>query len=228
ARVYVVHTSCEPALRAAVEARARGVDMTVEVVAPHLALDRSYAEQKGFEGAKYVMSPPLREAGNIDAMWRGIRAGHVATIGTDHAPFDFKGQKEMGREDFTKIPNGIPSVQERVVLAHELGVRRGRIDLQTMVAACSTNAARMFGLYPRKGTIREGADGDLVVFDPERRVTLSKSWSASKVDYCAFEGWEVAGTPTHVAVRGALQVRDGEFVGEIGRGRFLRRETSRR
>ncbi|RNC80979.1 MAG: dihydropyrimidinase [Phycisphaera sp.] len=223
AHVYAVHTSCADALRAAVDARIRGVNIWVEAVAPHLVLDETYAQKPGFEGAKYVMSPPLRNKSNLDVLWNGLRAGYISTIGTDHAPFDFGTQKSMGRDAFTKIPNGIPSVQERVDLVHTFGVITGKIDLNTMVSACSTNAARLFGLYPRKGAVKVGSDADLVVYDPSCEHTLSVESSYSKVDYNAFEGWKVTGRASAVTVRGEIQARDGEFVGTIGRGRLLKR-----
>lgn len=226
AHIYAVHTSCAPAIKASVDAKLRGVNLWVEAVAPHLVLDETYAQQGDFQGAKYVMSPPLRAKSNQDVLWNAIRSGVISTIGTDHAPFDFNGQKDMGRDAFTKIPNGIPSVQERVDLIHHFGVRTGKIDLNTMVAACSANAARIFGLAPRKGTIRVGADADLVVYDPECKHTLSHTTSHSKVDYNAFEGWEVIGRSSVVTVRGAVQARDGEFVGSIGRGRLLKRRPT--
>lgn len=226
AHIYAVHTSCAAAIKAAVDAQLRGVNIWVEAVAPHLVLDETYAQKPGFEGAKYVMSPPLRARSNQDVLWNAIRSGVVSTIGTDHAPFDFHGQKDMGIDAFTKIPNGIPSVQERVDLIHHFGVLTGKIDLNTMVAACSTNAARIFGLAPRKGTIRVGSDADLVVYDPECRHTISHATSHSSVDYNAFEGWEVTGRASVVTVRGQVQARDGDFVGTIGRGRLLKRSAT--
>lgn len=226
AHIYAVHTSCEAAINAAVDAQLRGVNLWVEAVAPHLVLDETYAQRADFEGAKYVMSPPLRTRSDQAVLWNAIRSGVVSTIGTDHAPFDFHGQKDMGRDAFTKIPNGIPSIQERVDLVHHFGVRTGKIDLHTMVAVCSTNAARIFGLAPRKGTIRVGADADLVVYDPECTHTLSHATSHSRVDYNAFEGWEVTGRASVVTVRGEIQAREGEFVGSIGRGRLLKREPT--
>ncbi len=227
AHIYAVHTSCADALRVAVDAQLRGVNIWVEAVAPHLVLDETYAQRTdGFEGAKYVMSPPLREKSNQDALWAGLKSGAVSTIGTDHAPFDFKGQKDMGTDAFTKIPNGIPSVQERIDLVHTHGVLERKIDLNTMVSACSTNAARIFGLYPRKGAIRVGADADLVVYDPTHKHTLSVETSHSKVDYNAFEGWEMTGRSDVVTVRGKVQVRDGTFCGDIGRGRLLKRKPT--
>ena len=226
AHVYCVHTSCEDAVRAAIEARLRGVNVWIESVAPHLVLDRTYTERDGFEGAKYVMSPPLREKRNQEILWNAIRAREISTIGTDHAPFDFKGQKDMGKSDFTKIPNGIPSIQERIDLIHTHGVCAGRIDLNTMVDACSTQAARVFGMYPKKGAIAVGSDADLVVYDPDHRDTFSLESSYSAVDYNAFEGWERKGRAELVTVRGEVQIRDGKFVGTLGRGELIKREPT--
>lgn len=224
--VYIVHTSCDAAVREALAARDRGVHVWIESVIPHFVLDESYAERPGFEGAKYVMSPPLRARANQAVLWNGVKSRAISTIATDHAPFSFRGQKDMGKDAFTKIPNGIPSVQERVDLVHTCGVAAGRLDLQTMVDACSTQAARLFGLYPRKGTIGVGSDADLVVYDPEYRGTFSHQTSYSKVDYNAYEGWARQGRPSVVTVRGQVQVRDGKFVGTVGRGRFLEREPT--
>ena len=224
--VYIVHTSCDAAVREALAARYRGVNVWIESVIPHFLLDESYAARREFEGAKYVMSPPLREKANQGVLWNGVKARAISTIATDHAPFSFHGQKEMGKEAFTRIPNGIPSIQERVDLVHTYGVTPGRLGLQTMVDACSTQAARLFGLYPKKGTIQVGSDADLVVYDPGFRGTFSKECSYSKVDYNAYEGWERKGRAALVTVRGQVQVRDGEFVGTIGRGEFLRREPT--
>ncbi|MGH7719251.1 MAG: dihydropyrimidinase [Gemmatimonadaceae bacterium] len=226
AHVYTVHTSCDAAVREALAARYRGVDVWVEVVAPHLVLDETYAERAGFEGAKYVMSPPLRARANQDVLWNALRSRSISTVATDHAPFSFDTQKTMGREAFTRIPNGIPSVQERVDIVHTQGVLAGRLDLQTMVDACSTQAARLFGMYPKKGTIAVGSDADLVVYDPLYCGTFAKSTSYSNVDYNAYEGWERRGRASVVTVRGQVQVRDGRFVGEIGRGEFIAREAT--
>jgi dihydropyrimidinase len=223
AHVYVVHTSCADALDEARRARARGVAMWVEAVIPHLVLDRSYAEQPDFVGAKYVMSPPLRERRHQQALWDAVAGGDVATVATDHAPFDFDGQKEMGRGNFTKIPNGIPSIEDRVHLLYTHGVATGRIDLHRFVDVASTQAARLFGLYPQKGSIQPGADADLVIFDPTYRGLISASTQQMNVDYSAFEGWPITGRADTVTVRGRLQVRGGKFVGAGDHGRFLRR-----
>jgi dihydropyrimidinase len=224
--VYVVHTSCDVAVSEALAAHARGVNVWIESVIPHFLLDETYTAQPDFAGAKYVMSPPLRDKANQAVLWNGVASRAISTIGTDHAPFRFHGQKDMGKDAFTKIPNGIPSVQERVDLVHTYGVTTGRIGLQAMVDACSTQAARLFGLYPKKGAIQVGSDADLVVYDPAFRGTFSKECSYSNVDYNAYEGWERRGRPSVVTVRGAVQARDGEFVGTIGRGQFLKREPT--
>jgi dihydropyrimidinase len=226
AHVYVVHTSCEGAIRAIVEAKLRGVNAWIETVVPYLVLDKSAAEQAEFEGAKYVMSPPIRDARNQPVLWDAIRSGLVSTIGTDHAPFDFVGQKEMGRDDFTRIPNGIPSVEDRVNLIYSHGVAAGKIDLNTFVNAASTQAAKLFGLYPRKGTIQIGSDADLVIYDPEYRGKISAATQQMNVDYSAFEGWTITGRPSVVTVRGQIQAREGKFVGTIGRGQLLKRACS--
>jgi dihydropyrimidinase len=225
--VYIVHLSCEEALREAVAARLRGVHVSIETLIQYLVLDRTAAERPDFEGAKFVMSPPLREKSNQALLWNGLRGGLINTVATDHAPFDFKGQKELGRADFTKIPNGIPALEDRVNLLYTHGVKTGRIDLATFVNVASTNAARLFGLYPRKGTIQPGADADLVVYDPDFTGTITAARQAMNLDYSAFEGWPIAGRPSDVTVRGAVAVRAGEFVGARGRGQFLKRRPER-
>jgi dihydropyrimidinase len=226
AHVYVVHTSCAEALAAARRARERGVRLWVETVVPYLVLDKTDAERPDFEGAKYVMSPPLRERRHQQALWDALAAGQIDTVATDHAPFDFRKQKEMGRGDFTKIPNGIPSVEDRVHLLYTHGVATRRIDLHRFVDVASTQAAKLFGLFPRKGTIQPGSDADLVVFDPNRRGVLSARTQRMNVDYSAFEGWPIQGRVEVVTVRGQVQVRDGEFVGAGDHGRMLRREPT--
>src|SRR6202165_3609325 len=224
--VYIVHTSCDVAVSEALAAHTRGVNVWIESVIPHFLLDESYAARPNFEGAKYVMSPPLRDTTNQAVLWNGVKTRAISTIAIDHAPFRFRGQKDMGKDAFTKIPNGIPSIQERVDLVHTYGVAPGRLSLQAMVDACSTQAARLVGLYPKKGAIQVGSDADLVVYDPAFRGTFSQECSYSNVDYNAYEGWERKGRPSVVTVRGQVQARDGEFVGTIGRGQFLKREPT--
>jgi len=222
---YVVHLSCEPALNAAVAAKARGVKISVESVLPHFLLDKTYAEREGVEGMKFVMSPPLRDKRNQAALWAALKTGAVDTVGTDHCPFDLD-QKLMGKDAFTNIPNGMPGIEERVNLIYTYGVKRGGLDLHLFVDALSTRAAKLFGLYPRKGAIALGSDADLVVYDPEYRGTLSSATHLANNDYCAFDGFEIEGRPSVVTVRGKVQVRDGVFVGEKGIGQFLRRQPN--
>jgi len=220
---YVVHLSCAPALRAAVEARLRGVKLHVESVVPHFLLDKSYTERAGVEGMKYVMSPPLRDRRNQAVLWGALQSGLIDTVGTDHCPFDVE-QKLLGAKAFTQIPNGIPGLEERVNLMYTYGVKRGGLDIHRFVDALSTRAAKLFGLYPRKGTIEIGSDADLVIYDPQYRGTISAATQHTNNDYNGFEGFEIEGRPAVVTVRGKVQVRDGVFVGEKKRGRFLRRE----
>jgi dihydropyrimidinase len=227
ASTYIVHLSCREALDEALAARARGVDVSIETLIQYLVLDKTWAERPDFEGAKYVMSPPLRDAANQPILWRGLREGTIQTVATDHAPFDFVGQKRMGISDFTRIPNGIPSLEERINLLFTHGVKAGRIDLHTLVNVASTQVAKLFDLYPRKGAIQPGADADLVVFDPDYRGVISARTHHMNVDYSAFEGWEIEGRPSVVTVRGEIAVRDGRFVGDPVRGRFLKRTPSR-
>jgi dihydropyrimidinase len=220
---YVVHLSCEPALRAAVEAKLRGVRLYVESVLPHFLLDKSYAERAGVEGMKHVMSPPLRDKRNQPILWSALQAGLIDTVATDHCPFD-TAQKLLGAEAFTQIPNGIPGIEDRVNLMYTFGVKRGTLDIHRFVDALSTRPAKLFGLFPRKGTIAVGADADLVVYDPQYRGTISVATQHTNNDYNGFEGFAIEGRPSHVTVRGNLQVRDGVFVGDSRRGRMLHRE----
>jgi dihydropyrimidinase len=226
AHVYIVHTSCRAAVEQAMQARARGVNVFVEAVAPHLVLDKTFAERGDFEGAKYVMSPPLRDAQEHAHLWKALASRDMLTIGTDHAPFNFRGQKDMGREAFTLIPNGIPGVQERVDLIHTHGVCGGHIDLQTMVDACSTQAARIFGMYPRKGEIAPGSDADLVIYDPAYEGVFTQSESESQTDYSGYEGMPRRGRAEIVTLRGRIVARDGRYVGGDGGGQYIGREPT--
>lgn len=223
APVYVVHVSCEEALQEVLAGRRSGVNIWAETLIQHLLLDRTYAERANFEGAKFVMSPPLRDKCNQNPLWNGLRDGVISTLATDHAPFDFATQKRMGTGDFTKIPSGLPGIEDRVNLLYTYGVKRGRLDLHRFVDVASTHAAKLFGLFPRKGTIQVGNDADLVVYDPNYRGSVSAKTHAMNVDYNAFEGMVIEGRPSIVTVRGQVAVRDGKFVGTIGRGQFLPR-----
>ncbi len=221
---YVVHLSCAPALKAAMDAKARGVKISVESVLPHFLLDKTYAEREGAEGLKHIMSPPLREKRNQAVLWKALAVGDVDTVGTDHCPFDVE-QKLMGKDAFTQIPNGIPGIEDRVNLMYTYGVKRGGLSLERFVDALSTRAAKLFGLYPGKGTVAVGSDADLVIYDPEYRGVVSVKTQHMNCDYSGFEGFEIEGRPSMVTVRGRVQVRDGKFVGEQGIGKLLRREV---
>ncbi|MEY2486552.1 MAG: dihydropyrimidinase [Verrucomicrobiota bacterium] len=226
AHVYTVHTSCEESLGEAMRGRQRGVNVWVETLIQYLLLDRTDAEKPNFEGAKNVMSPPLRDKKNQEVLWKALRDGSVATLATDHAPFDFATQKQMGRDDFTRIPNGIPSLEDRVNLYYTHGVKGGKIDIQHFVETASTQAAKLFGLFPRKGAIKVGSDADLVVYDPNYRGKISAKTHQMNLDYNSFEGMEIEGRPHVVTVRGKVAARDGKFAGEFGRGKLLKREPS--
>ena len=188
--------------------------------------DKTYAERPDFEGAKYVMSPPLRDKRNQDVLWNGLRDGLISTLATDHAPFDFATQKRMGRKDFTKIPNGIPSLEDRVNVFYTYGVKRGPARPAPLRRHRQHPGRQALRPVPAKGTIQPGADADLVVYDPNYRGTISAKTQSMNVDYNAFEGWPIEGRPSVVTVRGQVAVRDGRFVGKAGRGRFLQREPT--
>src|SRR5712691_9239354 len=222
---YVVHLSCEAALNAAMAAKSRGVRIWVESVLPHFLLDKTDAERPGVEGMKHIMSPPLRDRRNHKALWDALAMGFVDTVGTDHCPFDTS-QKMLGKDAFTQIPNGIPGIEERVNLMYKYGVKRGSLSLHRFVDAASTRAAKLFGLFPRKGTIVVGSDADLVIYDDAYRGKISAATQHSNCDYNGFEGMEIEVRPSVVTVRGKVQVRDGKFVGERGRGRMLKREPT--
>jgi dihydropyrimidinase len=222
---YVVHLSCGPALAAATAAKARGVRISIESVLPHFLLDKTYAERPGVEGMKHVMSPPLRDKRNHGILWNALAAGAIDTVGTDHCPFDTE-QKRLGEAAFTQIPNGIPGIEDRVNLLYTCGVVRGKLDLNRFVEVASTKAAKLFGLFPRKGTIAVGSDGDLVIYDTAYRGVVSAKTQSMNNDYNGFEGMPIEGRPAVVTVRGQVQVKDGKFVGDSKRGRLLRREPT--
>ena len=225
AHVYIVHLSNELALKEAVEAKLNGTNVWVETLIQYLLLDKTHAELPNFEGAKYVMSPPLRDKKEQPILWDALKSGVISTLATDHAPFDLK-QKAMGKDNFCKIPNGIPSLEDRIRLMFTHGVCAGRMSLNRFVEVASTEAAKIFGLFPKKGTIQIGCDADLVVYDPDIEETLSAKTQHINIDYNAFEGYKVKGRCAAVTVRGKVQGRDGEFVGEKGRGKLLKREPT--
>jgi dihydropyrimidinase len=224
--VYIVHLSSSDALEQVMLARNRGVHAFAETCPQYLFLDHSYYEQDGFEGAKYVMTPALREKWNQDELWKGLRFGDLQSISTDHCPFCFKDQKTLGVDDFSKIPNGGPGVENRMSLVFNGGVNTGRISLNKFVELTSTAAAKTFGLFPRKGTIAVGSDADIVVFDPNRKETISVNNQCThhmRVDYNAYEGFEVTGFTETVLSRGKVIIKDCEYVGKKGDGHFLKR-----
>ena len=224
--VYIVHLSSADALEQVVLARDRGAHVFAETCPQYLFLDHSYYEQEGFEGAKYVMTPPLREKWNQKELWRGLRMGDLMSISTDHCPFCFKEQKEMGINDFSKIPNGGPGVENRMSLVFNGGVVEGRISLNRFVELTSTASAKMFGLFPKKGTIAVGSDADIVIFNPDRKETISVNNSVThhmNVDYNAYEGFEVTGVSETVISRGKIIVDNCEYLGKKGDGQYLKR-----
>ena len=222
--VYIVHLSCADALHQVREARDRGLPAFAETCPQYLFLSiDDYGE--GFEGAKYVMTPPLREKWNQEELWKGLKTDDLQVISTDHCPFCMKEQKELGRDDFSKIPNGAPGVEHRMSLIFNGGVVENRISLNRFVELTSTAAAKMFGLFPRKGTVAVGSDADIVIFDPEREHTISAATHHMNVDYSAYEGRRVRGTVETVLSRGRVVIEGGEFKGKAGDGRFLKRGT---
>jgi dihydropyrimidinase len=225
APVYFVHLSSRDALEAVTAARDRGAMVFAETCPQYLLLSLDDLGN-GFEGAKYVCSPPLRPKDHQEDLWRGLLKDDLQLVGTDHCPFDFHGQKELGRGDFRKIPNGLPAVEDRVDLLHDGGVVGGRFSRERWVAVMSTAPAKMFGLYPKKGAIAVGSDADILVYDPNRRRTISAATHHMAVDYSIFEGFEVQGASDVVMSRGTVVVRDGTWVGPAGHGRFLRRGLS--
>jgi dihydropyrimidinase len=225
APVYIVHLSCADALEEVREARDNGLPAYAETCPQYLFLDYSLYEREGFEGAKWVMTPPLREKWNQDKLWVGLQGNDLQVVSTDHCPFCFKEQKELGRDDFSKIPNGGPGVEHRMSLIYNGGVAGGRISLNRFVELTSTSAARLFGLFPRKGTIAVGSDADIVIFDPNEEMTISASTHHMNVDYSAYEGMKVKGVTRTVLSRGRVVIDDGKYVGKPGDGQFLKRSA---
>jgi dihydropyrimidinase len=223
--VYIVHLSCYDALKEVQAARDLGLPAFAETCPQYLLLDYGLYEKPDFEGAKYVMTPPLRDKENQELLWRGLRGDDLQVISTDHCPFCFKEQKELGRGDFSKIPNGGPGVENRMSLIYHHGVTQGRISLNRFVELTSTAAAKIFGLFPKKGTIAVGSDADIVIFDPNREQTISAATHHMRVDYSAYEGWRVKGVTETVLSRGRVIVENNEFKGKTSAGRFIKRGT---
>src|SRR6201997_979536 len=225
APIYIVHLSCNDALEKVREARDRGLPVYAETCPQYLYLSIENFDAPGFEGAKYVFTPPLREKWHQEKLWNGLKCDHLQVVSTDHCPFCFKEQKELGRDDFTKIPNGGPGVEHLMSLIFSGGVAGGRISANPFVELVSTAPAKLFGLYPRKGTVAVGSDTDLVIFDPKRKQTISAQTHHMRVDYSMFEGVEVTGMPDVVLSRGRVVVEGDNFLGRAGAGEFIKRST---
>ena len=219
APAYIVHLSSRDALNAVREARDRGQAAYAETCPQYLYLSLDDLGRPGFEGAKFVCSPPLRTADHQEDLWKGLQGNDLQIVSTDHAPFNYVGQKDMGKDDFSKIPNGLPSVEDRFTLLFE-GVGNGHIGLNRFVEVVATAPAKMFGLYPRKGTIAPGSDADIVVFDPNAEREISATTHHMNVDYSPYEGRKVRGLPEVVLQRGNVLVKDGQFHGRSGDGKF--------
>src|SRR6188472_1988638 len=223
AALYVVHVSCKESVEPIALAREKGWDVWGETCTQYFFVDYTFLERPNFEGAKYVYTPPPRDKPNQDVLWNAVRTDTLSAISTDHCAFLWDGQKTMGKDDFSKIPNGGPGLENRLQMIHEFGVRGGRISLNRMVELLSTNPAKLFGLYPRKGTIAVGSDADIVVFDPGKRLTISAATHHSKTDYNLYEGTEVTGSPEVVVLRGNVLVEGDELVAQPGVGQFIAR-----
>ncbi|HUR99600.1 MAG TPA: amidohydrolase family protein, partial [Pyrinomonadaceae bacterium] len=220
--VYIVHLSCADALNKVREARDRGIPAFAETCPQYLFHSiEDYGD--GFEGARFVMTPPLREKHNQAELWKGLKMDDLQVISTDHCPFCMKEQKELGKDDFSKIPNGAPGVENRMSLIYNGGVVENRISLNRFVELTSTAAAKMFGLFPKKGTIAVGSDADIVIFDPEKEHTFGLDAEHMNVDYSSYEGWKVKGKVETVLSRGCVIVENGEHKGKAGDGQFLKR-----
>ncbi|MBA3270839.1 MAG: dihydropyrimidinase [Acidobacteria bacterium] len=223
--VYIVHLSAAEALAMVTEARDRGLPAYAETCPQYLFLSYDNYEEPGFEGAKYVMSPPLRPKETQDQLWRGLAGNDLQAISTDHCPFCMKEQKALGHGDFSKIPNGAPGIETRMALVYDGGVRQGRISLNRWVELTSASPAKIFGLFPRKGTIAPGSDADIVIFNPDRTQTLSVKTLHMNVDYNPYEGRVVQGVSETVLSRGKVVIENDKFVGRRGAGTFLKRDA---
>lgn len=225
--VYIVHVTCKEAVHSIAHARENGQEVYGETCPQYLLLDDSVYDKPNFEGAAYVMSPPIRPRGHQEPLWAALKAGILHTVATDHCPFNQVGQKDRGKDDFRIIPNGAAGIENRLALMYTYGVLQNRIDLHQFVDLMSTRAAKLFGLYPRKGSLTVGADADIVVWDPAAKSTISAKTHHHKVDRSIFEGFEVQGTASTVIVNGRIQYQNGDLKVEKGAGRYLERSLSR-
>jgi dihydropyrimidinase len=220
--VYIVHLSAKEALNEVRRARDEGLPAFAETCPQYLFLSLDDLGH-GFEGAKFVCSPPLRTEDHQPELWNGLRKGDLQVVSTDHCPFDFHGQKDLGKDDFRKVPNGLPGVEDRLDLLHDGGVIGGKLTKERWVEIVSTAPAKLFGMYPKKGAIAVGSDADLVIYDPNRKHTISAKTHHMAVDYSCYEGRSVQGGSDIVMSRGSVVVRDGEFTGRQGAGQFIKR-----
>ncbi|MCH7495926.1 MAG: dihydropyrimidinase [Candidatus Marinimicrobia bacterium] len=225
APLFVVHLTCASALEQIKIARAKGLKAMAETCVQYLFTTEKDLARPGFEGAKYVCSPPLRTEEDQKALWDGLINGDLASISTDHCTFNYVGQKDLGKGDFSLIPNGLPGIEDRMMVMHHHGVGGGKFSLERWVEITSTNPAKTFGMYPRKGVIRENSDADLVIWDPEKEHTISAETHHMNIDYNIYEGMKVKGMPEIVFSSGRIVVEDGEFKGKVGAGNFVRREA---
>ena len=224
APIYVVHVSCAEAVEAIGKARSRGQTVFGETCPQYLLLDDSVYQKPDFAGANYVISPPIRPKGHAEALWGALKSGQLQTVATDHCPFHFRGQKEMGRDDFRKIPNGGPGIENRLALMYTYGVLKNRISINQLVDIVSTRPAQLFGMYPQKGAIRVGSDADIVVWNPEHEGVISAKTHRHRNDVSFYEGFRTKGAPTWVVANGKVQMEEGKLSVERGAGRYIRRK----
>ncbi len=225
APLYIVHLTCKLSLDEVSRARKANGKIMAETCPQYLLLSEDNYKEPDFNGAKYVISPPIRTADNQKYLWQGLKDNELQVVSTDHCSFDFKGQKDMGKDFFGKIPNGAPGIETRIPLIYDRGVNTGKISLNRFVEITSTNPAKIFGMYSQKGTIAIGSDADLVIFDPKLKKTISQKMLHENVDYTAYEGFEVMGYPVVTLSRGKVVAKEGEFVGTVGAGKFIARKN---
>ncbi|HEC95436.1 MAG TPA: dihydropyrimidinase, partial [Euryarchaeota archaeon] len=224
APLYIVHLTCKEALDKVRAARDKGLPIYAETCPQYLLLDKERYREPNFGGAKYVMSPPLRMENDRKELWSGLINGDLQVISTDHCPFFFKGQKDAGKGNFAKIPNGAPGIETRIPLIYTEGVLKGHFSMNKFVELVSTNPAKLFGMFPEKGTIAVGSDADIVIFDPKKEVVLKAEDLHQNVDYTPFEGFKVKGYPVKTIVNGKIVIDDGNFIGKPGEGKFIKRK----